>query len=215
MMQSRIHWRLGLGAEVENAGVRFRVWAPKHRRLEVVIEGEGGGAFPLEREDKGYFSGTVLGIGAGVRYRYRLYGDPDGLKRFVDAAHRNGMAVILDVVYNHVGPDGNYLKAFSDDYFTDRYQNEWGEAINFDGPGSKEVCEFFIRNACYWIAEFHLDGLRLDATQQIFDASPRHILAELSRRAREAALPREIVLIGENESQQVIALAPVVKGVRT
>jgi len=141
-----------------------------------------------------------------------LYGDPEGLKRFVDMAHRQGMAVILDVVYNHVGPDGNYLKAFSDDYFTDRYRNEWGEAINFDGPNASEVREFFIRNACYWIAEFHLDGLRLDATQQIFDASPRHVLADLSRRAREAARPREIVLIGENECQHVILLAPVEKG---
>lgn len=318
MAQSRMNWRLGLGAEVRENGVRFRVWAPKHQRVEVVIEDGEERAFPLKPEEGGYFSGNAPGVGAGVRYRYRfedeklypdpssrfqpegphgpsmvidpeayrwgdlgwrgvrlpgqviyelhvgaftpegtfdaaareieelrrigitmielmpvaefpgrwnwgydgvdlyapshLYGDPDGLKRFVDTAHRHGMAVILDVVYNHLGPDGNYLKAFSDDYFTDRYQNEWGEPINFDGPGSKEVREFFIRNACYWMAEFHLDGLRLDATQQIFDASPTHVLAELSRRAREAARPREIVLVGENESQQVIALAPVEKG---
>ena len=114
----------------------------------------------------------------------RLYGRPDDFRAFVDSAHRLGMAVILDVVYNHLGPDGNYLKSFSADYFTDRYANEWGEAINFDGPQSGPVREFFIANAGYWIDEYHLDGLRLDATQQIFDASPDHILAAIVRRVR-------------------------------
>src|SRR5207302_2162558 len=126
------------------------------------------------------------------------YGDPDALRRFVDAAHGQGLGVILDVVYNHLGPDGNYLREFSDDYFTDRYDNEWGEAVNFDGPGSAEVRAFFVENACYWIREFHLDGLRLDATQQMFDRSSRHVLADLSTRAREAAAPRRIVLLAEN-----------------
>ena len=92
---------------------------------------------------------------------------------FVDRAHALGLGVILDVVYNHLGPDGNYLKAFSPDYFTRRYQNEWGEALNFDGPNAGPVREFFIENAGYWIDEFHFDGLRLDATHAIFDASRR------------------------------------------
>ena len=108
----------------------------------------------------------------------RLYGNPDDFRRFVDRAHALGIGVILDVVYNHIGPDGNYLKAFAPDYFTDRYQNEWGEAINFDGPNAGPVRESFLANAAYWIEEFHLDGLRLDATQQIFDASPDHILGD-------------------------------------
>ncbi len=131
----------------------------------------------------------------------RLYGEPGDFRNFVDAAHASGLAVILDVVYNHVGPDGNYLRSFAEDYFTDRYMNEWGEAINFDGPGSGPVREFFVSNARYWIDEFHLDGLRLDATQQIFDHSPEHIVAKVSREARRAAGKRLIILIGENETQ--------------
>src|SRR5206468_5878420 len=104
-------------------------------------------------------------------------------------------------VYNHIGPDGNYLKEFSEVYFTDRYQNEWGQALNFDGAESGPVRDFFISNAIYWIDEFHLDGLRLDATQQIFDASPEHILAAISQETRLAAGRRSILLIAENEQQ--------------
>src|SRR5207245_2443860 len=116
-----------------------------------------------------------------------LYGTPDNMRTFVDRAHALGLGVILDVVYNHLGPDGNYLKEFSVDYFTDRYANEWGDAINFDGTNSRPVREFFVSNASYWVEEFHLDGLRLDATQQIFDSSPENILAFISREARRAA----------------------------
>ena len=114
----------------------------------------------------------------------RLYGRPDDFRRFVDRAHAHGIAVILDVVYNHFGPDGNYATCFSQSYFTDRYENEWGEAINFDGPDSGPVREFFLANAGYWIDEYHLDGLRLDATQQIFDASDDHIMAAIVRRVQ-------------------------------
>jgi maltooligosyltrehalose trehalohydrolase len=99
----------------------------------------------------------------------RLYGHPDDFRRFVDRAHALGLGVILDVVYNHLGPDGNNLKQFSEHYFTDRYANEWGDAINFDGEQSGPVREFFLTNAAYWIDEYHLDGLRLDATQQIYN----------------------------------------------
>jgi maltooligosyltrehalose trehalohydrolase len=138
----------------------------------------------------------------------RLYGTPDDFRRFVDQAHALGLGVLLDVVYNHLGPDGNYLKAFSPNYFTDRYKNEWGEAINFDGPNSGPVREFFLANAGYWIDEFHLDGLRLDATQQIFDESPDHILAAIAQRVREAARGRGTLLIAENEPQHVKLVRP-------
>ncbi len=131
----------------------------------------------------------------------RLYGQPDDLRRFVDRAHAVGLAVILDVVYNHVGPDGACLKTFAADYFSSRYENEWGEALNFDGPRSGPVREFFEANAAYWIEEYHFDGLRLDATQAIHDASPEHILAAISRRASAAASGRSILLVAENESQ--------------
>jgi maltooligosyltrehalose trehalohydrolase len=133
---------------------------------------------------------------------YHRYGDPEDFRHFVDRAHASGLGVILDVVYNHLGPDGNYLGRFAADYFTDRYANEWGEAINFDGPQAAAVREFFITNAEYWITEFHLDGLRLDATQQIFDASEEHIVARIGRAAREAAGDRQILLVAENEPQE-------------
>ncbi len=133
----------------------------------------------------------------------RLYGSPDDFRRFVDAAHASGLGVILDVVYNHLGPDGNYLRAFSPDYFTDRYDNEWGEALNFDGPSSGPVRAFFLTNAAYWIAEYHLDGLRLDATQQIFDRSLDYLVAAVARSARQAAGGRSLYLVGENEPQDV------------
>jgi maltooligosyltrehalose trehalohydrolase len=130
-----------------------------------------------------------------------LYGCPDDLRRFVDAAHTHGLGVILDVVYNHVGPDGNYLKEFTPRYFTDRYENEWGEPLNFDGDDARGVREFVAGNAAYWIKEFHFDGLRIDATQSMFDASEKHILCEISERAHAAANGREIFLVAENEPQ--------------
>lgn len=306
-----------LGAQVEAGGVRFRVWAPKRARVDVVLE-EAGRSFPLMKDEAGYFSGLVPIATAGMLYRYRLdngdaypdpcsryqpqgphgpslivdpstyawrhpewqgvrmqgqviyelhvgtftpegtldatiaqldelkdfgvtlielmplaefpgrwnwgydgvdlfapahvYGDPDALKRFVDAAHERGLGVILDVVYNHFGPDGNYLPAFSDLYLTDRHPNEWGQAINFDGQGSGAVREFFIQNACYWITEFKLDGLRLDAVHAIYDDSPVHVLAELSRQARVAAGARSIVLIAECESQLITTIQSIENG---
>lgn len=150
--------------------------------------------------------------GVSLYAPYHGYGDYEALKRFVDTAHRNGLGVILDVVYNHLGPDGNYLKCYSADYFTDRYDNEWGEAINFDGANSGPVREFFIANACYWVSEFHLDGLRLDATQSIHDANRPHIVSELVQRVRAAVAPRRVVLIAENEPQQATQLLPPERG---
>ena len=142
----------------------------------------------------------------------RLYGEPDDMRRFVDSAHAAGLGVILDVVYNHLGPDGNYLKVFAEQYFTDRYKNEWGEAINFDGPDARAVREFFTANAAYWVSEFHIDGFRFDATQQIFDASPEHILAAINRAARQAAGKRSVYLIAESDLQEGRLVWPLDKG---
>jgi maltooligosyltrehalose trehalohydrolase len=143
----------------------------------------------------------------------RLYGRPDDFRRFVDRAHGHGIAVILDVVYNHFGPDGNYLGCFSQSYFTDRYENEWGDAINFDGPDSGPVRAFFLTNAGYWIDEYHLDGLRLDATQQIFDASDDNIIAAIARRVRQAAAgKRATFVVGENEPQHARLIRPPKRG---
>ncbi|HEX9016751.1 MAG TPA: malto-oligosyltrehalose trehalohydrolase [Chloroflexota bacterium] len=142
----------------------------------------------------------------------RLYGEPDDLRRFVDSAHSIGMGVIVDVVYNHFGPDGNYLRAFSPYYFTDRYENEWGDAINFDGEHSAPVRELVAANAGYWVDEFHMDGLRLDATQQIFDSSEEHILTTIARSARAAAGDRHVLLVAENEPEQVRLVKPVDEG---
>jgi maltooligosyltrehalose trehalohydrolase len=131
----------------------------------------------------------------------RLYGTPDELRHFIDRAHAVGLGVILDVVYNHFGPSGNYATRFSPNYISQRYENEWGDAINFDGEASGPVREFFACNAEYWIREFHFDGLRLDATQCLFDASETHIVVEIARRARAAAGARSIYLCAENEPQ--------------
>ena len=310
-------WRMSLGAQIEPDGVRFRVWAPKRARVDVVLEDDGR-SFPLLKDDAGYFSGLVPIATAGMRYRYRLdngeaypdpcsrfqpegphgpslivdpsgyqwqtpawpgvrmpgqviyelhvgtftqegtldaaigeldalkdlgvtlielmplaefpgrwnwgydgvdlfapshvYGDPHALKRFVDAAHARGLGVILDVVYNHFGPDGNYLPVYSDQYVTDRHPNEWGQAVNYDGPGSRGVRDFVVQNACYWVTEFRLDGLRLDAVHAIYDDSPLHVLAELSQQARAAASDRSIVLIAECESQLIKSVRPIEEG---
>ena len=311
--------RLPVGAEVQaSGGVHFRVWAPRRKRVEVVLEQAVGArsaaAYELESDSVGYFSGLLLDPAPGMLYRYRLdgektypdpasrfqpegphgpsqivdpaafhwtdrdwcgihiqgqviyemhvgtftrpgtweaaaceleilarlgitvlevlpvadftgsfgwgydgvdlyaptrlYGTPDDFRRFVDRAHRTGLAVILDVVYNHFGPEGAYFTEFSDHYFTDRYENEWGKPINFDGKNSAPVREFIIANAGYWIDEFHVDGLRLDATQQIFDSSSPHVLEEITRAAREAAHGREIIIVAENEPQQVKLIRP-------
>jgi maltooligosyltrehalose trehalohydrolase len=309
--------RYPVGAEPAPEGVHFRVWAPKRRRVDVIMEGVETAA-PLEREESGYFSGLVAGAQAGLRYRFRLdgaglfpdpasrfqpegphaasevidpstypwsdeqwlgvslegqviyemhigtftqegtwqaarrelpelaatgitvleimpvadfpgrfgwgydgvlwfapvaiYGRPGDFRGFVNEAHRLGIGVILDVVYNHIGPDGNYLKEFSEDYFATRYANEWGEALNFDGENACAMRELVVTNAAYWAEEFHLDGLRLDATQQIFDSSPRNVMTELAERMRAAAGKRRVFIVAENESQQSSLARPVAQG---
>ncbi|HXK60914.1 MAG TPA: alpha-amylase family glycosyl hydrolase, partial [Acidobacteriota bacterium] len=139
-------------------------------------------------------------------------GSTDDFRRFVDRAHQLGLGVILDVVYNHFGPEGNCLEEYAREYFTDHYTTDWGKAINFDDEGSKPVREFFTSNAAYWIQEFHLDGLRLDATQNIYDSSPRHILADISKAVRAAAPERSTYLVGENEPQETRLVRPVSQG---
>ncbi len=296
-----------IGAERQNNGVHFRVWAPNCREVSVVLSGEQN--HKLTNEGQGYFSGLISSITVGTRYQFRLdqdvlvpdpasryqpegphgpsqvmdpkayawtdgdwhglelsklviyelhvgsfttegtwasaakelkelaaigitcvemmpiadfagtfgwgydgvnlfaptrlYGTPDDLCQFVDCAHSHGIAVILDVVYNHLGPDGNYLAQFASHYFTDRYQTDWGAAINFDGERSESVREFFLSNVAYWIQDFHLDGLRLDATQNIYDSAPakHHILTQITETARAAAPNRTVILIAENEPQ--------------
>ena len=311
----RASWRLELGARVTPEGTQFRLWAPKPKLVEVVLQ--DGAVHHLQKDDGGYWIGLVSAAKAGMTYRYRLdekdsfpdpcsrfqpegphgpslivdpaafrwrdrdwsgirmrgqvmyelhigtftpegtfdaaieqldelkafgitvievmpvaefpgrwnwgydgvdlyapahvYGDHEALKRFVDEAHLRGLAVILDVVYNHLGPDGNYLPTYSHEYFTDRH-GEWGQALNFDGPGSSGVREFFIQNACYWIHEFHLDGLRLDAVHAIHDDGPVHVMADLSRQARLAAGDRSIILVAECDSQLVECIRPIEQG---
>jgi maltooligosyltrehalose trehalohydrolase len=303
--------RLPIGAEiVPGVGVHFRVWAPDHRQVTLVLEGRGGHAareVPLADAGAGYFEALVHEATAGALYRIRLgddcrlypdlasrfqpagphgpsevidptafdwtdgawpgvslagqviyemhvgtftvegtwaaaarelaelegtgvtvvevmpvadfpgrfgwgydgvdlyaptrlYGRPDDFRRFVDEAHRRGLGVILDVVYNHFGPDGAFHGSYARGFFSNR-ENEWGEALNFDGPGSPAVREFFAANAGYWIDEFHLDGLRFDATHAIHDRSAEHILLEAGRRARSAAGRRGVILVAEDEEQ--------------
>ena len=140
----------------------------------------------------------------------RLYGNPTDLRRFIDVAHQHDLCVVLDVVYDHLGPEGNFLKCFSDDYFTNRYQNDWGDPVNFDGDNSAAVREYFAQNARYWIEEYHFDGLRLGATQNLFDQSERHIIEEIIQTARDAgqAERRHIYVICENEPAQVKVVQP-------
>jgi maltooligosyltrehalose trehalohydrolase len=138
--------------------------------------------------------------GAALFAPSRCYGTPDRFRAFVDAAHRRGLAVFLDVVYNHLGPDGNYTGAYSPFYFTPRHRSPWGDGVNLDDEGSTEVRSFFIENALHWLHEYHLDGLRLDATHALVDESPRHFLEELSARVADMA-PRErpVALVSEDD----------------
>jgi len=318
-MNGGIKRRLPVGAEVQpNGRTHFRVWVPRRRKVEVVLEGPAEGTFRLMAEKGGYFAGFVP-AGAGTRYRFRLdgssklfpdpasrfqpegphgpseivdpsaflwtdhdwrgvtlhgqviyelhlgtftregtweaaerelpelkaagitvleimpladfagsfgwgydgvnlfaptrlYGTPDDARRFIDRAHSLGLGVLHDVVYNHLGPDGNYLAEFSSDYVTDRYRTDWGPAINYDGANCGPVREYIAANAAYWIEEFHFDGLRLDATQNIYDSSAWHILTRINLAVREAAWGRAMVVVAENEPQDTRLVRPVEEG---
>ncbi|HZM61528.1 MAG TPA: alpha-amylase family glycosyl hydrolase, partial [Vicinamibacterales bacterium] len=133
---------------------------------------------------------------------YHHYGTPDEARRFIDAAHGLGLAVILDVVYNHIGPVGNVLNQFSDSYFSER-ESEWGRGFNLDGPGSAPVRQFMRANVLTWMQEYHFDGLRFDAVHAIVDRSPEPLVDELTRCAREACAPKRLYFVAENEAQEV------------
>jgi maltooligosyltrehalose trehalohydrolase len=131
------------------------------------------------------------------------YGHPEDLKRLIQSAHDHGIMVLLDVVYNHFGPEGNYLNSYAPQFFTDRHRTPWGNAINFDGADSRAVRDFFIHNALYWLTEYHFDGLRLDAVHAILDDSSPHFLTELAEKVRNEIEPdRHVHLILENELNQ-------------
>ncbi len=130
------------------------------------------------------------------------YGRPEDLKALVQAAHARGLMVLLDVVYNHFGPDGNYLPLYAPQTFTNHHKTPWGDAVNYDSEGSHMVRQFAVHNALYWLEEFHLDGLRLDAVHQIKDDSPEHLLDEIARRIRVKEWGRPIHLVLENERNE-------------
>src|SRR5947207_3019189 len=141
------------------------------------------------------------------------YGGPRGLRRLVGACHAHGLSVILDVVYNHLGPEGNYLGEFGP-FFTDRYRTPWGGALNFDGPDAEGVRRHFVENARAWVRECHVDGLRLDAIHAIFDASPVHILTEITTAAREEALAlgRPVHVMAESHDNDRRIVLPAAEG---
>ena len=143
-----------------------------------------------------------------------VYGRPDDLRRLVDAAHQLGLGVILDVVYNHLGPEGNYLSAFSPQYFSAKHQTAWGDGLNWDGEGCEFVRQFAIDNAACWVSEYHIDGLRLDAIHAIIDDSPVHIVQDLTAQARAVAARdgREIVVIAEDGNHEISDTRPVSDG---
>jgi len=151
--------------------------------------------------------------GASLYAPQSSYGGPTGLKKLVDACHQHGLAVVLDVVYNHLGPEGNYLPEFAP-CFTDTHHTPWGKAINFDGPESDGVRRFIIDNALYWLTEYHVDALRLDAIHGIYDFGARHILDELSQAFQDQArrLQRQAWLIAESDLEDVRIINPRAKG---
>jgi maltooligosyltrehalose trehalohydrolase len=143
---------------------------------------------------------------------HEAYGGPDGLKHLVDECHRRGLAVLLDVVYNHLGPSGNYLPRFGP-YLTSG-RNTWGEQVNLDGAGSSEVRRHILDNALMWLAEFHLDGLRLDAIHALRDTGPVHLLAEMSEQVADLSreLGRELILVAESDLNDPVVITPVHEG---
>jgi maltooligosyltrehalose trehalohydrolase len=303
------------GAEVCDGGVRFRLWAPAARRVELLLADRGDHACEMRAHGGGWFALETDAARAGSRYRYRIdgglvvpdpasrfnpedvhgssmvidprdfawtdatwrappwhaavvyelhtgtfspegtfagiasrldhlvelgvtalelmpvadfpgrygwgydgvlpfapdsaYGTPQRLKALINSAHRCGLAVMLDVVYNHFGPEGNYLHTYAPQFFTQRHRTPWGAAINFDGPDSRTVRDFFIHNACYWLEEYHFDGLRFDAVHAICDDSRPDILTEIARSARAGpGRERPIYLVLENVRNQARYLAP-------
>jgi maltooligosyltrehalose trehalohydrolase len=183
------NWRAAIGqfAELREAGITV---------IEMMPVAEFDGTFGWGYDGVNLFAPC------------HLYGTPDDLRAFVNEAHAHGLGVILDVVYNHFGPSGNYLGVYSDHYLTKRHENDWGDSINFDDPNSGPVREFFIANGRYWIDEFHFDGFRFDATQNIIDASDEYILCQIAQAARETAGERSLIFLAENEPQETKLVRP-------
>ncbi len=150
--------------------------------------------------------------GAALFAPARCYGTPDDVRRFIDRAHSLGLAVHLDIVFNHLGPDGAYLAAIAPAVFSTTHRSPWGAGINLDGPGSEGVRSFFIECALHWIHEYHLDGLRLDATHALVDESPRHFLSELAERVRSTVRGRTVLLIAEDARNLAVTVQPVHRG---
>ncbi len=182
-------------------GLIERLQYLRHELGITVIELMPVAAFPGER-NWGYDGVAPYAVQAS-------YGGPQGLRRLVNAAHQIGLGVILDVVYNHVGHEGNYLRMFGP-YFTSRHQTPWGDAINYDSEGSENVRRYFVENALYWIREYHLDGLRLDAIQTIQDDSEQHILAEMQDEVQSLArqLGRTVCVIAETDENDARLVRP-------
>ncbi|WP_437680338.1 malto-oligosyltrehalose trehalohydrolase [Sorangium sp. So ce131] len=310
-----------MGAWIEGGAVRFRVWAPDHDRIEIVLYGKDGkevaGTLQATAAGDGYFEASAPGLGAGALYKVRIdgegpypdpyaraqpfgvhgpsavddptfawtdagwkgvaledlaiyelhvgtatpegtfdaligrledlrslgitaieimpvasfpgergwgydgvdlfapaaaYGGPAGLRRLVDAAHAAGLAVVLDCVYNHFGPDGNYLRAYTKRYFTDRHKTPWGDAVNYDGKGAEQVRALALGNVEMWIRDYHIDGLRLDATHAIIDDSEPHLLREIAERARAAGGGRRVVVIAEDSLNDARLVTPAEQG---
>src|ERR1051325_9737586 len=147
--------------------------------------------------------------GAHLYAPQSTYGGPEGLKRLIDACHREGLAFILDVVYNHLGPEGNYAGEYMPLY-SEAHKSPWGAGLNFDGEGSEGVRRYFVENALYWLTEYHVDALRLDAVHAITDTSPRHLLEDLSEafHAQARALGRRAYLIAESDLNDVRVIKP-------
>ena len=190
---------------------REGTWASATRELRHLAE---TGITVIELMPVADFSGEFGWGYDGVNWfaPCRLYGSPDDMRRFVDTAHALGIGVILDVVYNHFGPDGNYIGQSPPYYFTHKHTTDWGDAINYDGENSAAVREFVQSNAAYWIDEYHLDGLRLDATQNIYDYSKEHILAAVADAVRRAAGKRKTIVVAENEPQDIRLINPPSRG---
>jgi maltooligosyltrehalose trehalohydrolase len=136
---------------------------------------------------------------------FHHYGTPDDVKRFIDGAHAAGLAVILDVVYNHIGPVGSVLHEFSDTYFS-AHESDWGRGFNFDGANAAPVRQFMRANVLHWVEDYHFDGLRFDAVHAVVDRSPEHLIDEVTRVCREARAPRRLFMVAENEAQEVAYL---------
>jgi len=141
------------------------------------------------------------------------YGGPEGLRRLVDGCHQQGLAVVMDVVYNHLGPEGNYTADFGP-YLSDRYPTPWGQALNLDGPGSDGVRQYILDNALMWVEEYHIDALRLDAIHALYDHSALPLLAELQTQVQEWAARRgyPCYLIAESDLNDARMIAPAAQG---